>query len=180
MYSVETINYLLSLATLVLQILTAALLALFLLRRKFPDLEGNNAFIGTWGIWIAFFLSLFGFAAIVVYEMLGFAGCFWCWVQRIFLFPQIILFAIALWKKDRGIADYSIALSCLGGLSALYQHYLQMGGTSVLPCPATSAEALDCGVRFVFEFGYITFPLMAFTLFAFLITLMLFVRKARV
>ena len=86
-------------------------------------------------------------------------------------------FALALRKRDSNIADYSIALSIAGGAAALYQHYLQMGGTSVLPCPASSSEAVDCAVRFVFEFGYITFPMMALTLFAFLIVLMLFVRK---
>jgi len=31
----------------------------------------------------------------------------------------------------------------------------------------------DCAERYLFEFGYITFPLMSFTIFAFLIILML-------
>ena len=75
----------------------------------------------------------------------------------------------------RDVACYSIALSILAGSAALYPHYLQMGGTSVLPCPASGAG--DCAQRIIFEFGYITLPLMAATLFAFLIVLMLFVRR---
>jgi len=98
--------------------------------------------------------------------------------QRVFLYPQIFSFIVALSKQDRRIADYSIALSVPGFVIALYQHYLQMGGTSVIPCPATADKAVDCAVRFLFEFGYITYPLMAATAFAFLIITMLFVRKA--
>jgi len=38
---------------------------------------------------------------------------------------------------------------------------------------------VSCAQRFVFEFNYITFPLMAASLFAFLIALMLYVKSAR-
>ena len=96
-------------------------------------------------------------------------------MQRVFLWPQVILFLLALWKNDRSVADYSIGFSILGGIAALYQHYLQMGGGALIPCPASGAG--DCAQRILFEFGYITFPLMSATLFAFLIVLMLFVRK---
>ncbi len=84
---------------------------------------------------------------------------------------------MAFLKKDRGIADYSIVLSIAGAIVALYQHYLQMGGTSVLPCPAI-VQAAECSQRILFEFGYITFPFVSFTAFAALIILMVFVRYA--
>ena len=178
--SVETINFYLALATLAMQILAVAFLALFLLRKKFPDLEDVAGFLETWGLWIAVVLTLGGIAMTLLYsEVLGFAPCGLCWLQRVFLYPQIVLFALALWKRDRHAADYSIALSAIGGTVALYQHYLQMGGHDILPCPATLSQATDCATRFLFEFGYITFPLMSFSLFAFLIVLMLFVRGKR-
>ena len=178
MFPIETINYWLALGTICLQIITGAFIALFFLRARFPDLEDIAAFLRGWGLWIGFCITILASALTLFYsEILGIEPCGWCWIQRAFLYPQIILFAIALRKRDSNIADYSIALSIAGGAAALYQHYLQMGGTSVLPCPASSSEAADCAVRFVFEFGYITFPMMALTLFAFLIVLMLFVRK---
>jgi len=180
MYPVETINYLLSLATIAMQIAAAALFALYFLRRKFTDLEDNAKLIGEWGLWLGFLLSAGGIVLSLFYsEVLGFAPCGLCWLQRVFLFPQAVLFAVALWKKDARVADYSIALSVLGAVVALYQHYIQMGGADVLPCPATAGEAVDCAVRFLFEFGYITFPLMSFSLFAFLAVVMLFVRARR-
>lgn len=177
MYPVETINYLLSLATVAMQIAAIAFLALFFLRKNFPDLEDVAAFLSGWGLWIGLALTLGGLVLSLFYsEVLGFAPCGLCWLMRIFMYSQVVLFAVALWKRDRGIADYSIALSVVGLSVGLYQHYLQMGGTSILPCPATIGQATDCAVRFLFEFGYITFPLMGSTLFALLIVVMLFVR----
>lgn len=175
--SVETLNYLLALGMLAMQIAGAGFLALYFLQNRFTDLRDIARLLSRWGIWIAFALTL-GATAMTLYysEVLGFAPCGWCWVQRVFLWPQVVLFALALWKGDRSIADYSIGFSILGGIAGLYQHYLQMGGGALIPCPASGAG--DCAQRILFEFGYITFPLMSATLFAFLIVLMLFVRRS--
>jgi len=178
MYDVGTINYLVGLATLGMQLATAALLAVYFLRKRFSDLEDIAGFVARWGLWAGFLLTLGAMGMSLFYsEVLGFAPCGLCWVMRIFMYSQVVLFALAIWKRDRGVAEYSIALSVFGLAVGLYQHYLQMGGTSVLPCPATSSEALDCAVRFLFEFGYVTFPLVGATLFTLLIVVMLFVRK---
>lgn len=193
--TLESLNYIFGLGTVGLQLLTAAFLVLFFLRKKFTDLESIAKFLGDWGLWIGFLLSAVSVVLTLYYsDVLGILPCGWCWFQRVALYPQVFLFAIALWKcrtparmnrsdgsdvlrqVKKDIADYSIALSIFGLIVALYMHYLQMGGHGVLPCPATGAG--DCGQRFMFEFGYITFPLMAASLFAFLIVLMLFVRKS--
>jgi disulfide bond formation protein DsbB len=176
--SPESLNYYLALATLVMQIAGAGFLVLFFLRKRIPDLQDIAAVLSRWGLWIGFALTLGGTILTLYYsEILGFVPCGWCWVQRVFLWPQVLLFGIALLKGDRRVADYSIAFSVVGGAAALYQHYLQMGGHSVVPCPASGAG--DCAQRILFEFGYITFPLMAFSIFAFLIILMLFARPVR-
>ena len=178
---IESINYWLALATLVMQIVGIAFLALFFLRKKFEDLAPIALFLETWGLWIGLLITLGGVTLSLFYsEILGVAPCGLCWLQRVFLYPQAILFAVAIWKQERFIVDYSIALSIFGGVVALYQHYLQMGGTSIVPCPAVATQATDCAVRFLFELGYITFPLMSFSVFAFLIVLMLFVRNSRI
>ena len=178
MYPIASLNYWLALAVIVLQIVSVAFLFLFFARKKFPDLAPIADFLGTWGLWIGFLMSVGGVAISLFYsEILGVLPCGLCWLQRVFLYPQALLFAVAIWKSDRSVADYSIAFSIFGGAIALYQHYLQMGGASILPCPAV-ATGVDCAQRYLFEFGYITFPLMSFTIFAFLIIVMLFVRRA--
>ena len=173
----ETANYYVALGIFVLQILGIGFLVLFLIKHRFSDLQPIADFLGKWGLWIGLLLSLGATAGSLYYsEILGILPCGLCWLQRIFLYPQVILFALAIWKKDSGIANYIIALSIPGALTGLYQHYIQMGGSNVLPCPAVTTAA-DCAQRFMFEFGYITFPFAVFVLFAFIIVLMLFVRQ---
>ena len=175
--SLAAANYYVALGVLILQSVGLAFLALFFLKKKFPDLQGVADFLRRRGLWIGLALTLGAMAASLYYsEILGILPCGLCWIQRIFLYPQVVLFVLAIWKKDSGIADYIIGLSILGALTGLYQHYIQMGGENVLPCPAVTTVA-DCAQRFMFEFGYITFPFAVFVLFAFLIILMFFVRS---
>ncbi|MBV9159100.1 MAG: disulfide bond formation protein B [Candidatus Kaiserbacteria bacterium] len=180
MYPVDAINHTLALATLATQIIAIALLVLFFMQRHIPDLQNSARFIGRAGLVLGFLLTTLGLVITFFYsEVLGFTPCGLCWLARVFLYPQMLIFALALWKHDRGIADYSIALSVCGLAVSIYQHYLQMGGADILPCPTTITAASDCATRSVFELGYITFPLMGATLFAALIIVMLFVRSKR-
>ncbi len=106
-------------------------------------------------------------------NVIGFVPCELCWIQRIFIYPQAFLFAIALYKKDEAVVDYSLALSFLGLIVALYHSYIQWGGGSLIPC---TAEGAECSKIFFMEFGYITIPVMSLTAFAYLILLM-FIRR---
>ncbi len=183
---VETINYLLALGTLAMQIGGVTLLVAYFLRSRYQIFADISESVTQWGLLAAFILSAIGSVLTLFYsEILGFPPCPLCWWQRIFLYPQAVLFGLALLKRDartrgdergdRTIADYSIALSIFGLGVALYHHALQVLPSGSLPCPAEGA--VSCAQRFVFEFGYITFPLMAATLFAFFIVLMLFTRQ---
>lgn len=177
MFALETLNYLIALATIGMQVLAVLLLVTFFFRKTSWGMIISNV-VGNWGLWVSLLIVLAGTILSLVYsEYFGIIPCGLCWVQRIFLYPQLVLFALAAWKRDHYIADYSIVLSVLGGAVALYQHYLQMGGTSTLPCPASGAG--DCAKRFLFEFDYVTFPLVAFSSFALLFVIMLFVRAKR-
>jgi len=163
--------------TLLLQLFTLLLIVLFLRERLRGVASGLLLFIRTWALHLGLVAALTGSALTLVYsEIFGFLPCGLCWLQRVFLYPQVILFALSLWKKDRGIGDYILGLSVPGFLIALYQHFIQVGGTSFLPCPATPGAA-DCAQRLIFELGYITFPLMAASLFGFLIVLSYIMRR---
>jgi disulfide bond formation protein DsbB len=179
MYTVETLNFLLGLSTLLLQAAAALLLLAYFSPALVPRAGGIKKFLEEWGMMLAFALS-FASAALTLYysDVLGFEPCPLCWWQRIFLYPQIILFALALWypRYRSAAVDFSIAFSVFGAGIALYHHALQMLPSGSLPCPATGAS---CAQRLIFEFGYITYPLMAFSLFVFLIAIMLFLRQGR-
>ncbi|MDB5266932.1 MAG: disulfide bond formation protein DsbB [Parcubacteria group bacterium] len=119
-------------------------------------------FIGRHALVLGFLAALSAVVGSLLYSgVVGYAPCELCWWQRIFLYPQVVLFGIALYKRDGGVFAYSVVLSTLAGAVALYHSYIQLGGThSVLPC---TAEGAACAKVFVNEFGYITIPTMALT-----------------
>lgn len=173
------LNYWLSVGVIALSVAAAYLLIEhFLLKQTYAA-----PFIRRFGLWIVFLVSFVAAALTLVYsELLGIVPCGLCWLQRVFLYPIPLICAVALLKGTRAsrtdIADYGIALSTVGGIIALYHHYIQMGGSALGACP-TAGEGVDCARRFIFEFGFVTFPLMAFSVFAFIIAVLLIYRRAR-
>ena len=139
--------------------------------------EKTARWIGRHSIWLAFTVCVASFAGSIFYSgIAGFAPCELCWWQRIFLYPQAILLAIAYFTDDEHIHKYSIALSSFGFVIAAYNVWLQFGGESVVPCAAT-AGAVTCSFRYFLEFGYITLPTMSLTAFGLLLVIMLFRRR---
>lgn len=174
---ISDLNYLLALGTVATQIIAVALLVVFLLRKKVAAFNDIAAQVGNVGLWMAFLVSLIASAMTLYYESLGFEPCPLCWWQRIFLYPQVVLFGLITWKRDfqvRPLIDYAIVLSVTGGAIALYHHALQMLPGSGLPCPATG---VSCAQRIFFEFGYVTYPMMALSVFAFLVVVLLISRS---
>lgn len=121
------------------------------------------------------FLIAFGavFVSLFYSNIIGFPPCELCWIQRIFLYPQLILFGMELYKKDKSIVDFSIAFATLGSIASLYHIYVENGGESALPCAQNVVGQVSCATRYVYEFGYITIPVMAFSLSIALIVLLL-------
>ena len=132
-------------------------------------------FIGKNSIAFGFLITLSAFVGSLVYSnYIGFIPCELCWWQRIFLYPQVVLFLVALYKHDEGVFKYVVPLSFLALLISLYHTYIQLGGTtSVLPCTVTGAV---CAKVYVLQFGYITIPTMAVTV-ALYVILLAFVRR---
>ena len=120
-------------------------------------------FVGKHALILGFLVALAAVSGSLFYsEIVGFTPCVLCWWQRIFIYPQLVLFAIALWKRDRGIFKYSSTLAALAGVVALYHSYVYLGGTSLLPCTALGGA---CSKVYVYEFrGLVTIPSMSLTI----------------
>ena len=173
---VANLNYLVALGSVAMQIAAVVLVLVFALRKKVPMLNDIATQVGNLGLWAAFAVAFFASAMTLYYESLGFEPCPLCWWQRVFLYPQVAMLAMVLWCGRYRLAaiDFSIAFSVIGAAIALYHHALQMLPGSGLPCPATG---VSCAQRIFFEFGYMTYPLMAFSAFAFLIAVLLIARS---
>jgi disulfide bond formation protein DsbB len=131
--------------------------------------KGIVAWVAPRAIPLGFIVALLAIAGSLFYsELVGFPPCVLCWWQRVFLFPQAILFGAALWWKKKDVFLYSVPLVLLAAIAALYHQYVYMGGESLLPCTAIGGA---CSKIYVMAFGYITIPMMSLTAALFLLLL---------
>jgi disulfide bond formation protein DsbB len=123
---------------------------------------------------IGFLLSLGAVLLSLFYSnVIGFPACELCWIYRIFIYPQVILFGMEIYKRDRAIVDQCIVLTSFAVLTSLFHIYVENGGASSLSCAVGGTAQISCATRYVYEFGYITIPVMAFSVAVFLLTLLL-------
>ncbi len=156
---IEAIRITLPYLALFSHFLFVVLFATVVFRHSFG--RSTVSLIGKRALVLGFLISLAALAGSLFYsEIVGYEACVLCWWQRVFLYPQLVLFAIALWKNERSVFAYSVVLSVFAGVIAAYQSYVYMGGASLLPC--TAAEG-GCSKIYVKEFGYITIPMMSLT-----------------
>lgn len=169
----SAVNQLLALGTILLQIfVVAGLGAALFFKKAFLPLQEK---IGKNGIALAFIISLLSTCGSLFYSnVAGFEPCALCWLQRIFMYPLVIILAAALIKKSGQIIDYIIALPVIGLLIALYHNYIYYFAVS--GCQF-AGKGVSCTQRYVFEFGYITIPLMSLTASVAIILLLLLARK---
>lgn len=158
----QTVTLILALGTIGMQIASVVLVGVVIFQRR---LSAALSQVLPYALPLAFALTLAGSLLTLVYsEVFGMIPCFLCWVQRAFLYPMPILFGIAIVKNYPSVWKHVLLLSMGGAIVAYYQHYLQMGGATLIACPALPG-AEDCAQRLIFEFGYVTFPLMAVSIF---------------
>jgi disulfide bond formation protein DsbB len=172
---VEIINKILSLGIIFLQ-LVIILIGLNLI--FFRHLNNKVLLFFKKYTFLFGFIVAFGavFVSLFYSEIVGFPPCELCWIQRIFLYPQLILFGMELYKRDRSIVDFSIVFAVLGSLVSIYHIYIESGGSSSLGCATLTPENMNevsCAIRYVYEFGYITIPIMSLTLSLFIIAILL-------
>jgi len=174
--TVHYLNIFLGAGAIALQIFSVV--ALFLVffnagrKNKFLD------FIDKRFLTIGFLVSLVSALFSLVYsEVVNFLPCQLCWYQRIFLYPQVFLFGVALWDKDRKIIRYSLPLLAAGFLVSIYQNMVYYFGN---PSGACDASGVSCFDHLVSEFGgYISIPMLALTGFFSMLVLTLVVHFYR-
>ena len=164
--SIHYLNLFLGTGAIALQIFSA--IVLFLL---FFVSYGNKKryilldFIEKHFLVIGFMFSFIAvFSPLVYSEIIGFPACELCWFQRVFIFPQLFIYAIALWNKDKNVIKYSTPILCVGFAISIYQNLIYyFGDASSIPC---DASGVSCYQHLVSEFnGYISIPMLSLTTF---------------
>ena len=152
-----------SILAIIGQVIIICLIFSSVIRRKI----GNNALL------FSFIVALTATAGSLIFsEILKLEPCKLCWFQRIFMYPQVVLLGLALFKKDKNIASYSIALSIIGAIIAVYHYFLQISVVSKSFCSAIGYSA-SCTDTFAPIFGYITIPMMSLTAFLMIISFLM-------
>ena len=113
------------------------------------------------------FLATFG--SLLFSEVLGWSPCKLCWFQRIFMYPQVVIAAVSLIKKDKNVFLYHRYLSFVGLLIALFHYLIQWQVISGIDCNLVSSSS-SC-VKINFYSGFVSIPFMS--LLAFLLIFIL-------
>lgn len=110
-------------------------------------------------------------------EILHLPPCVLCWYQRILMYPLVLIIAVGILRKDKGLPFYVLPLSVTGGAIALYHNLLYY---SILP-PATAPCLLNvsCATRFFAWFGFITIPFLSLVAFAVITVCMVLILRKR-
>jgi disulfide bond formation protein DsbB len=134
--------------------------------------------VGKYWLELGFLMS---FGSVIVshfYSTIAhFEPCEFCWWARILIFPQAVLFGVALYYKNKKqnhdalVMTTSLIMSVIGGLLMAFQYYSQMFDPSLLD--ACVANGASCTKLYFVSFGYITIPMMALTGFIFMILVVL-------
>lgn len=171
----NTVTYILSFGTLVLNFgLAILIVAIFFDKRaqkkgkklhaSYDHLKRNALLFGLISTIVATVGSLF------YSQIVNLPPCSLCWIQRVLLFPQIIILGFAMYYESHKAVRLSAILAVLGIMFAGYHAYLQYGwGASSLLCSLLGE--ISCSQRYFLEFGYITMPIMSLTIFVLLLLL---------
>ncbi|MEK7163311.1 MAG: disulfide bond formation protein B [Patescibacteria group bacterium] len=146
-----------------------------------PKLNQTNfvRFFERKSLLIAFLVSFLAALGSLIYsDVIGYDPCKLCWFQRIFMYPQVILFGIAAFRRDAGMKIYGIALSGIGAVIALFHYIGQIGWNPFgLECLAIG-YSVSCAKNFVLQFGYVTIPMMALSAFVLILVTLCIGRRA--
>ena len=160
---VETVNTLLALGTIGLQLVVLLIVWNLLFARKGENTVLN--FFYKYGFVIGFIVALSSLGLSLFYsEIVGYTACELCIIQRIFIYPQVLFLGLVmLLKKKNLFSNLSGLFAFLGMSVSIYHVYVENGGSSALGCATAEVGKITCAARYVYEFGYITIPVMALT-----------------
>lgn len=124
-------------------------------------------------IWTQALIATIG--SLYLSEIVGYNPCELCWFQRVLMYPLVIIYGVAILRKDMNIALPGIVLSGIGFLVSVYHYGLQK-----LPFFNKIGDFcgnVPCNVQYINYFGFITIPFLAGLAFMIIIILHVYLLK---
>jgi disulfide bond formation protein DsbB len=123
------------------------------------------------GLRVAWATAIVATAGSLYYsEMAHFIPCEFCWYQRIAMYPLTVVLAVAVFRRDIRARAYVVPLAVAGAGLATY-HYLiqQFPSLEVGAC----STIVPCTSAWVWKFGFVSIPFMAFACFGLIVAALL-------
>lgn len=166
---IEFIKNILVMLTLFANIVSLAMLAIWTSSACWRDVDKHwrriYKLIFEKGLYLGLLISFVATIGSLFYSnVAGYAPCELCWYQRILMYPQVLIFFLAIAKKKIEIIESAQWLSLIGIFMSLYHYSLQLdpaGGDTCLKM----GYSVSCSDNFSMNLGYITIPFMAFSAF---------------
>ncbi|MFC4388677.1 disulfide oxidoreductase [Gracilibacillus marinus] len=121
-------------------------------------------------VWAISFIAMLG--SLFYSEVMGFLPCEMCWYQRILMYPLVVIYGYAVYKKDMKYAFPGMILSGIGIVVSAY-HYLMQHIPS-LEEAGNGCGLIPCTTIYVDFLGFVTIPFQAFIAFVFIFSIHLF------
>jgi len=96
-------------------------------------------------------------------EVAGFVPCRLCWYQRYAMYPLVALLALAAFRRLRPWVPFFLPVSLVGLAVSVHHHYIERYPESE---SASCKSGIPCSTRWIWEFDYISIPVLAGTAFA--------------
>lgn len=119
--------------------------------------------------WVVSLIATLG--SLYFSEIREFIPCEYCWYQRIFMYPLVIILGIATFKNDTSVKQYVLPVAAIGWLIALYHYMVQKipGFAPIKPC----VTGVPCNAQYINWLDFITIPFLSLMAFTFIIVCML-------
>ncbi|MEK7227809.1 MAG: disulfide bond formation protein B [Patescibacteria group bacterium] len=96
----------------------------------------------------------------LIYEYgFGYEPCLLCWYQRIAIFGVALLSLTGDIRTNKTLQKQVLLFSLLGLMVAILHNYIDLIPSGLDIC----GTGPSCLKRYIYEFGYITIPMMSFT-----------------
>jgi disulfide bond formation protein DsbB len=124
----------------------------------------------------AFLLTLVAVGGSLYFsEIAGFPPCKLCWIQRLAVFPALILLAVGIIRKDSMLHTYLLPLLIPALFVSAYHNLLYYNVFA--ESKATCEAGISCTTKYIEWFGFLTIPLLALLGITGLTVLMILFRK---
>jgi hypothetical protein len=148
------LNAAFAIGTIGLQIFLVAVIISAVTKTGFARWVTTNAHI------VLRFVFIGAMVGSLVFELLlSYPPCLLCWYQRMAIFPIAILVLATDIRASALLRKQVLILSIIGFAIALFHNYIDIFPTGLDVC----GSGTSCLARYVYEFGYVTIPMMSAT-----------------